>query len=135
MSGQVPEILAQSADWVVLNKPPGWLTIPGRSGARAVSGILLPWVEERFGRTWVVHRIDVETSGVILFARTAEAHRKASLWFQRHEVRKTYDFLGAGSPHAPMARIQEPIEGSPSITQMEVKERYPGAFLGQARPL
>ncbi len=131
-----PEIISESAEWIVLNKPAGWLTIPGRDPASQAQ-VVNEWGRKRFGRVWVVHRLDLETSGVLLLARTAEAHRKAGLWFQKHEVRKHYEFLAQGNPARPVFRVDLPIESSPSRTQLEVKERFPGAavFLGVATPL
>ena len=129
-----PILISESADWVVVNKPAGWLTIPGRDPASQAS-IVSEWASLKYGRIWVVHRLDLETSGVLLLARTAEAHRKAGLWFQRHEVRKLYEFLAQGSPTRPVFRVDLPIEGGPSRTQFEVNERFTSAFLGRAIPL
>jgi 23S rRNA-/tRNA-specific pseudouridylate synthase len=84
-----------------------------------------------------VHRLDLETSGVLLLARTPEAHAKASSWFQKHEVRKLYHFLasGQGLPE-PTMRVTEPIRGKPATTLLEARERLDrGTFLGWARPL
>ena len=115
-----PALLAETPDWIALAKPAGWLTIPGRDPASRAP-VLKAWVDERFGRSFVVHRLDLETSGVILFARTEESHRRAGGWFQSHETRKHYDFLAQGSPKLPVFRVDLPIEGSPSRTQLEVK--------------
>jgi 23S rRNA-/tRNA-specific pseudouridylate synthase len=97
----------------------------------------LPWAEGKNDgqKLWVVHRIDLETSGVVLFARTAESHRQANQWFESHEVRKQYDFLASGNPSQPVMKLSTPIEGRPSVTQIEVKERWGSAFLGRAIPL
>jgi 23S rRNA-/tRNA-specific pseudouridylate synthase len=129
----VPGVIAQTDRWLVVSKPAGWLTISGRGVAHP---ILLEWAEaQNGGKVWVIHRIDLETSGVVLFARNAEAHRQANLWFEKHEVRKSYDFLASGNPSSPIFRISDAIEGKPSVTQVEVKERFGVAFLGRATPL
>src|SRR5436189_59062 len=88
-----PCILAESPSWLVLDKPSRWLTIPASGGPGETEWpVLTEWARQLPGeqgrQLWIVHRLDVETSGVVLFARTEAAHRKASLWFQRHEVRK-----------------------------------------------
>jgi 23S rRNA-/tRNA-specific pseudouridylate synthase len=136
-----PKVISQTDRWLVVSKPAGWLTIPGRLQRRgpengAQRPVLLEWAEAKNGgKLWVVHRIDLETSGIVLFARTAEGHRQVNQWFEKHEVRKTYEFLAAGNPSAPIFRVTEPIEGKPSVTQFEVKERFGSAFLGRATPL
>lgn len=127
-----PQILAQTDEWLVVDKPAGYLTIPGRGEP---SPVLIEWVRAREPAALVVHRLDRETSGVVLFARGKEAHRKAGIWFQKHEVRKIYDCLAAGEPSLPTFRVDEAIEGAPSKTQFEVKSRYRSGFLVQARPL
>lgn len=131
----LPGILAKTQEWLVLDKPPGWLTIPGREKTgHERRPVLLEWAEKKEGKLFVVHRIDRDTSGVLLFARTPEAHRKANEWFRKHQVRKIYECLASGVPAAPTQRIRKPIEGAPSLTQVEVLETYPGAFLGRAFP-
>ncbi len=128
-----PEIISRTDRWLAVSKPAGWLTIPGRG---VDFPVLLEWAEKaNGGKLWVTHRIDVETSGVVLFARTAEAHKQANQWFEKHGVRKSYDFLAQGNPSTPIFKVNEAIEGKPSVTQFEVKERFDGVFLGRATPL
>jgi 23S rRNA-/tRNA-specific pseudouridylate synthase len=136
-SKMAPEIIASTDRWLVVAKPAGWLTIPGRASSQGVKyPVLQEWAEKAHGgKLWVVHRIDLETSGVLLFAKNAESHRVANQWFEKHEVKKAYDFLAQGSPTTPIMKASDPIEGKPSVTQLEVKERFQGAFLGRATPL
>jgi tRNA pseudouridine32 synthase / 23S rRNA pseudouridine746 synthase len=90
---------------VAVDKPAGRLTIPGRGSAeRAVRHDL----EEAFGSIWVVHRLDRGTSGVLLFARSAQAHRALNLAFDRHEVAKRYLALVRGRPPA-LATLEVPL--------------------------
>lgn len=89
------DVLLEDAAILVVNKPAGRLVIPGR-GADETS--LREELEARFGRLWVVHRLDRGTTGVLLFARTAEAHRAANLAFDRGEPRKRYLAIVAGAP-------------------------------------
>jgi 23S rRNA-/tRNA-specific pseudouridylate synthase len=100
-----------------------------------VPPVISDWAKKRHGTLWTVHCLDLETSGVLLFARSEESHRLASRWFAGHEVRKTYECLAAGSPQAPVFRVQSPIEGSHCVTQVEVRERFPDVFLGRVSPL
>jgi 23S rRNA-/tRNA-specific pseudouridylate synthase len=130
-----PTILAETDRWFVLNKPAGWLTIPAaapKSGARPA--VLVDWAREKTGQLWVVHRLDRDTSGVVLFAKSADAHREASMAFQERENRKQYDCIAAGQPSAPTFKVNSPVEDKPSVSQIEVKERFAESFLARVRP-
>jgi len=129
-----PELLFLSERWLVVSKPAGWLTIPGRSHASSPP-VLLAWATLEHGPVWVVHRLDRETSGVVLMARSSQDHRQANLWFQSRKIRKVYHCLAMGDPSLPLFKIQQAIEGAPSCTQVEVKERFKGGFLAQVLPL
>jgi 23S rRNA-/tRNA-specific pseudouridylate synthase len=150
-----PAKLFESDEWLVLNKPAGWLSIPGRGPGRGpgseagrgpVTGepaagqnearpVLFDWVRSHFADAQVVHRLDLETSGVILFAKGAAAHKKASLWFQNRQTKKLYCCIASGAPHQPVFSVRSPIEGAASTTQFEVKETFSSAFLAWARPV
>ena len=131
MDPKNPAILFQSESFLAVDKPSGWLSIPGRSELP----VIYTWAQALMGKLWVVHRLDQGTSGVLLFARNEAAHRLANHWFEKHLVKKSYDFLASGSPRAPVFKSQEPIAGAPSLTQFEVKEKWPHVFLGRALPL
>jgi len=125
-----PAILFQSELFIAVDKPAGWLSIPGRGSLPVIHD----WAQTQVGKLWVVHRLDRDTSGVLLFARDADSHRSASIWFENHQVKKSYDFVAQGTPRAPVFKSAEPIEGAASLTQFEVKEKWAQAFLGKARP-
>jgi tRNA pseudouridine32 synthase/23S rRNA pseudouridine746 synthase len=95
-------VLHADADVLVVDKPAGRLVIPGRGTDEAS---LREELEALHGRLWVVHRLDRGTSGVLVFARTAEAHRTLNLAFERGEPRKRYVALVRGA--APAARRVE----------------------------
>jgi 23S rRNA-/tRNA-specific pseudouridylate synthase len=127
------QVIAKTDRWLVLFKPPGWLTIPGRAPGVPV---LSEWAQAHHAPVWTVHRLDRETSGVILFARTADAHREANGWFEKHEIRKAYDCLVEGELIAPMTRVKSPVAGLASITQIESRECFGGtASWVRAQPL
>ncbi|MEN9723032.1 MAG: hypothetical protein RJB38_1018 [Pseudomonadota bacterium] len=130
-----PRLLAETREWWVVDKPARWLSVPGRSD----QPVVIEWLRERYGDAWVVHRLDEETSGVLLFARSADAHQRACLWFSEHSVTKRYEFLAAGHPRLPVFRVDLPVEEKPSVTQFEVLERFSSfsvpVFLGRARPV
>ncbi len=91
-----PRILYESPELLAVDKAPGVVVIPARGTDR---GCLRHTLEASRGESlWVVHRIDRDTSGVVVFARSAEAHRTLSKAFERHEVHKTYVALTRGAP-------------------------------------
>lgn len=88
------KIIWQSAHALIADKPPGILTVPGRTvaGQRDSRVSLGKELELRLGaRLWPVHRLDFEVSGLVLFAKTADAHRLLNQAFEEGGVRKTYE--------------------------------------------
>ncbi len=137
LSSITPEVIHLASQWLVLSKPSGWLTIPGRvkiSDQEIETPVLSQWAELNYGPIWVVHRLDRETSGVILFARSASAHRDASLWFQERKVRKYYYCLAQGAPLAPVFKLNHAIKGAPCMTQIEVKKIFSEGFFARIHP-
>lgn len=88
-------VLHQDQHLLVVDKPAGRLVIPGRG---APERSVREEAEALVGRVWVVHRLDRGTSGVLLFARTAEAHRALNLAFDRQAVSKRYLAIVRGDP-------------------------------------
>ena len=82
------EVLYSDRYIVVVEKPAGILSIPDRYDPAAP--VALAELEPEFGRLFVVHRIDKDTSGLLLYARDASSHRTLSLQFASREVKKTY---------------------------------------------
>jgi len=134
---------------VAVDKPPGVLVIPGRAGER--EGVCLRDALERsLGRkVWVVHRLDRDTSGVIVFALDADAHRSASMAFEAGEVKKRYLALVEGrvedelDVELPLVegrkrtmKVAPPgVEGKPSRTIVRPVERFRHASLVECEPL
>jgi len=88
-------ILFEDESLLAVDKPAGRLVIPGRdTGERSLREELAAV----HGPLWVVHRLDRGTSGVLLFARSAEAHRALNLAFDRGEPKKRYLALVRGEP-------------------------------------
>jgi tRNA pseudouridine32 synthase / 23S rRNA pseudouridine746 synthase len=88
-------VLFADAELLAVDKPAGRLVIPGR-GRDETS--LRAELEAEHGPLWVVHRLDRGTSGVLLFARSAAAHRTVNLAFDRGEPQKRYLALVRGAP-------------------------------------
>lgn len=89
-------LLYEDAEIVAFAKPSGITVIPARSAPSEIS-LHTRLEAERRERLWIVHRIDRDTSGVVVFARTAAAHRTLSMAFERREVHKTYVAFAAGA--------------------------------------
>lgn len=88
-------ILHEDRQLLVLDKPSGQPTIPARLPEAAPS--LHEEAEATFGcRLWIVHRIDRETSGIVVFARDAATHRALCLQFEKRTVDKRYLALALG---------------------------------------
>lgn len=86
-------VLFQDPHLAAVDKPPGRIVVPGRGPAERT---IREEAETLLGPLWVVHRLDRGTSGVLLLARSAEAHRATCLAFERHQVSKRYLALVRG---------------------------------------
>ncbi len=128
-------ILFEDNDIVVIDKPAGMLTIPDRfSPAENLRALL----SSKYGQIFVVHRLDRETSGVLVFAKNAEAHRNLSIQFENHTVTKIYSAVISGQLAEDELSIDIPLmpdpvhkglmrpsaRGKDSLTIMKVIERY-----------
>lgn len=96
MSNKDIDILYQD-DWLfIVNKPAGLLSAPDRYDPDAP--VVSRELEMEFGHLWAVHRLDKDTSGVLVFARTEEAHRAMSVAFEGRKVHKAYHAVVNGRP-------------------------------------
>lgn len=89
-------LLHEDAELIAVAKPPGIPVIPAR-GEAPEDSLHARLERERGERLWIVHRIDRDTSGVVVFARTAEAHRDLSMAFEHRGVAKVYVAFAAGA--------------------------------------
>ena len=120
---------------VVANKPSGLLSVPGLGPEKAVCANSL--LSQRHGPVLTVHRLDMDTSGLIIFARSKAAQRALSRQFELRQVGKSYEALvegqvknDAGTIDAAIARYsrQRPLrhldpEGQTAITHWAVIDR------------
>ncbi|NNB95777.1 RNA pseudouridine synthase [Corallococcus exiguus] len=147
MSGDVPRVLFEGAGVMVVDKPAGVLVIPGREGGASLRDTL----EAHLGRkVYVVHRLDRDTSGALVFALDADVHRALSQAFEAGKVRKRYRALVEGRLEAPqmvdaplvagrkgrmrVAKPEEP-DAKPSRTRVRPVEAFASASLVEAEPL
>ncbi len=82
------DVLHEDMHLVILNKPAGLLSVPGKGDHLA--DCLLTRVEAAFPTALLVHRLDRDTSGVMVFALTPHAQRHLGLQFEKRQVKKTY---------------------------------------------
>lgn len=143
MTGPAIRVLFENGDLLAVNKPEGVISI-----AEADKGGLLELLENVFaGKLYPVHRLDRGASGVIVFAKSADAHRYLNGQFDRREVRKTYLALvhgvvtvNRGSINAPIREFGsgrmgvDPRRGKPSSTEWKVAEKLPAATLIRVQP-
>lgn len=85
-------IIFENEHVAAVSKPAGYLSVPSRLGSEDPRPCLGKSLEKTLKcRLWPVHRLDFEVSGLILFAKSAAAHRIANRWFEEHHVQKTYE--------------------------------------------
>lgn len=124
-------------DWLlVLDKPAGLLSVPGRGADKA--DCLVVRAQREFADALIVHRLDMETSGLIVLARGEEMHRRLSRQFREREVGKRYVAVAAGQLAADQGSIDLPLitdwpnrprqkvdheAGKPSLTHYRVLSR------------
>lgn len=132
------EIIYENEDLLIVNKPAGLLVIPDRFDNELPS--LNRVLEKQTGhKVFVVHRLDRDTSGVICFAKTEEAHKFLSAQFQDHKVEKYYTGLVNGRVLQQEGSINAPItkhpanngtmvihkKGKESLTDYSIAEQWP----------
>ncbi|HRN55831.1 MAG TPA: RluA family pseudouridine synthase [Agriterribacter sp.] len=106
-----PEIIFENETFVVLNKPSGLLSVPDREGNEISLKQLL---QQQYGQIWTVHRLDKDTSGVIVFAKDEITHTFLSKLFEGREVEKYYTGLVHGIPSAESGSVNAAIMEHPA---------------------
>ncbi len=149
------EIVFENEDLLVINKPAGMVVHPaaGHDSGTLVHAVLgyEPDVEGEGLRPGVVHRLDRDTSGLIVLARTEQAHRFLQDQFRLRQVVKTYLALVDGAPPTPSGRVEAPIgrdprdrkkmavmplgKGREAISEYRTRERFRRHTLLEVRPL
>jgi tRNA pseudouridine32 synthase/23S rRNA pseudouridine746 synthase len=133
---------------IVLDKPSGLLAVPGLGPENQEN--LASRVQHEFPEALVVHRLDRDTSGLILFARDAQTHRHLSRQFHDRLIEKTYFAVVHGCVPDDEGRIELPLrkdfeqpprhrvdlaQGRPAITNWRVIERHPDRTRLELTPL
>ena len=117
------DVLYEDDDILVVEKPAGLLSAPTSEGDRANLLALLQRRTATKASVFLVHRLDLPTSGVLVFARTVAANRALAAALARHDVRREYLALVAGAPIETTMTLDAPIGGRPARTRVEVAER------------
>jgi len=129
------DILLDNEWFVVINKPSGMLSIPDRIQSEvSLKEILI----ELYGSIFTVHRLDKDTSGIIVFAKDEASHKQLSQLFEGRDLKKIYLGMVSGTLFSNSGTIDVPImehpakngsmithvKGKPSITDYEVVESF-----------
>lgn len=132
---------------IAINKPGGLRSLP--DGYNPQAPHLKSLLEPIYGRLWIAHRLDKETSGVVVLARTSEAHRSLNTQFEQHTTQKVYHALVKGTPEWEEKIIDLPLRangdrrhrtvvdsqrGKPAVTRLQILERFKNNALAEARP-
>lgn len=128
-------VISETEYWIAINKPSGLLSIPDREGKEISLKTIL---KEKFGDIFTVHRLDKDTSGLIVFAKNEEAHKHLSKQFEERQTKKIYLGFVIGCPEKQQGSIDSPIaehpaqngtmiihrKGKDSLTDYEVLEDF-----------
>jgi tRNA pseudouridine32 synthase / 23S rRNA pseudouridine746 synthase len=139
-------VLFENDDIIAVDKPEKLASIPERNPEKiSLLKILSDTLQRKF---FVVHRLDKQVSGVIVFAKNAETHRHLNLLFEQRKVHKTYMALVHGTIEGDGGLIETPLRrfgsgrtgedrerGKPCRTEFSVLERMPGYTMVRVDPL
>ncbi len=131
---------------IAINKPAGLLSIADRYSPDKPNAFSI--LKSSFPELLVVHRIDKETSGLLVFAKTTDAHKQLNIAFETQNVEKIYYCLTESSPNVNEGIINQPIahsisqtgkmvihpKGKSSITYYKVIEQFKNFSLISAAP-
>ena len=140
-------IVYEDEQVIIIDKPSGLLSVPGRGELKSVAD----WLGEKHGiqEFWFVHRLDQDTSGLLVIAKDETTYKNLQQQFIRHEVSKTYEALLDGNvkddegiiklrmrpdPDDPPRQIVDPDHGKQAVSRWRVKERNGGQTLVELYP-
>ena len=119
---QEPTIIYEDEALAVLNKPAGMLSVPGKTVALSVAS----WAQERWPEAMTVHRLDMQTSGLIVVAKTMEAYRLLQTQFVNRTVKKRYVAIVEGVPQAEHGIIDLPLSSDPLNRPLQIVDHENG---------
>ena len=124
----VPTVVFADDHVIIADKPAGLVTAPTPESDR---GDLLDQLAKQFGEVYLVHRIDLPTSGLLVFARTRDANKRLGDAFKVHDIDREYRAVAIGAVAA--HTIDRPVDGKRAVTHIGVIEALAGATLVSAR--
>lgn len=104
------ETLLENDYFVAVNKPSGLLSVAAREGDEISLKDIL---KEKYGQVWTVHRLDKDTSGVIVFAKDEQSHKYLSAQFEGRGVEKYYTGIVHGTPANKTGSVEASIMEHP----------------------
>lgn len=134
-------ILYQDPDLVIINKPSGLLSVPGKSELN--KECVLSYLHQTHPNALVVHRLDMDTSGIMVLANNKLSHRNLSIQFQERNTEKTYVALCQGQCPKDTGYIQLPmrcdweqrpkqiidfVHGRHAITRWQLQQQFATHF-------
>ena len=141
--GKELEIVYEDEALVVVNKPSGLLSVPGKERDASVQALMQARLPQADGPL-TVHRLDMDTSGLLLIAKSKEAHQCLQAQFEQRLIRKRYIALleglvpnDRGSINLPLRpdlhdrprQVVDLLHGKPALTDYEVLARKDGRTL------
>jgi 23S rRNA pseudouridine1911/1915/1917 synthase len=124
----VPRIVHTDDHVIVVDKPAGLVTAPTPESDR---GDLLDQLKQQFGEVYLVHRLDLPTSGLLVFARTREANKVLGDAFKLHDIEREYRAVAVGAVTA--QSIEREIDKRRAVTHVEPIETLASATLVKVR--
>lgn len=99
------DIIRADDDIIILNKPAGLLSVPGRYNKDSAFGRL----QQEYGELHIIHRLDMDTSGIIVYARSKAALTHVQQQFEKQQTRKVYEAMLIGRLKGNQGCINMPI--------------------------
>jgi 23S rRNA pseudouridine955/2504/2580 synthase len=128
---------------LIINKPAGISTLADRSAPTN----MLSWVQQHYPEATNCHRLDKDTSGILIFARNAESYKAISLQFQNRLIQKTYHAIVHGSTNFKETMVDVPLlskgsgnvvwdtrYGKPSSTTITTIKKFRYCSLVECKP-
>lgn len=105
------DIIYEDESILAINKPAGMLSIPNRDQSEKS---LKEFLQEKYESIFTVHRLDKDTSGILLFAKNEYSHKYLSQLFEERQIEKYYAGIVLGQPQTQKGSIEAPIAAHPT---------------------
>lgn len=141
-------VLYEDDDIIMVNKPAGLLSVPGKNLDPEIN--LLAQVRKHAPTALIVHRLDMDTSGIMVLAKNKASHRHLSIQFQDRLTSKTYQAISFGKPPTDQGYLNLPMrcdwenrplqiidfkQGKEATTHWKLTAQYDNAFEVHLTPI